>query len=343
LLTLTLILSSLLILYACLLLVEPFLPALTWALALAVLANPVHEWLRRRVRRRNVAAGLTVLFVILILIGPGFLLLQQLVDQASEGIGKLGSQDGGWRIVPERVPQLAPLWRWAESNINLGQEIKRAQEALRARLPALLTGSLWAGAQLLIALFALFYFFRDRGRVLRGLRSLIPLSESEADEVFQRIADTVYGTVYGHLAVAGVQGLLGGLMFWWLDLPAPVLWGFVMAIVAVVPVLGPFVIWAPAAIYLALEGSWGKALVLTGWGTVVVGLIDNLLYPMLVGNRMRLHTLPVFLAIVGGLIVFGAAGLVLGPVILALAVALVDIWRRRTAGGQTAEEALEPG
>lgn len=343
LLTLTLVAASLLILYVCLLLVKPFLPALTWALALAVVAGPVHEWLRRRIQRRDLAAGLAVFVVTLLIIGPGFLLLHRLVDQAGEGIARLEDQPGPWSALPQQLPRLAPLWRWAESHLNVRQEMARVQEALRARLPSLLTGSLWAVAQLLVSLFALFYFFRDRGRVLRGLRSLVPLSHEEADEVFQRVRDTVYGTVYGHLAVAGVQGLLGGLMFWWLGLPAPVLWGFVMALAAVVPVLGPFVVWVPAAVYLVLDGSWGKGLILTAWGTLVVSLIDNLLYPILVGNRMRLHTLPVFLAIVGGLIVFGAAGLVLGPVVLALAAALVDIWRRRTAGGQTAEEAIEPG
>ncbi len=150
--------------------------------------------------------------------------------------------------------------------------------------------------------------------------------------------DTIYATIYGTVAVALVQGALGGLMFWWLGLPAPLLWGKVMALLAIVPIFGAFVVWIPAAIFLALEGSWGKALILVAWGGIVIALIDNLLYPSLVGNKLRLHTVPVFIAIVGGLAVFGAAGVVLGPVTLALAVALIDIWRRRTAGGGAAEE-----
>ena len=113
-----------------------------------------------------------------------------------------------------------------------------------------------------------------------------------------------------------------------------------MALFAVVPVLGTFVVWVPAALFLALEGHWGKALILTAWGGIIVASIDNLLYPTLVGQRMRLHTLPVFIAILGGLALFGAVGLVLGPVTLAVTVALIDIWRRRTAGGHTAEEGV---
>ncbi|MDQ3253120.1 MAG: AI-2E family transporter, partial [Acidobacteriota bacterium] len=200
------------------------------------------------------------------------------------------------------------------------------------------SGSLYAIAGLLITLFLLFYFFRDKRKILGALRRLVPLSDDETDKVFRRVQDTIYATIYGTVAVALVQGALGGLMFWWLGLPAPLLWGTVMALLAIVPIFGAFVVWIPAAIFLALEGSWGKALILTAWGGIVIALIDNLLYPVLVGNKLRLHTVPVFIAIVGGLTVFGAAGVVLGPVTLALAVALIDIWRRRTAGGGAAEE-----
>jgi predicted PurR-regulated permease PerM len=166
------------------------------------------------------------------------------------------------------------------------------------------------------------------------------LSDDEADALLRRTSDTIRATVFGTVVVAIVQGALGGLMFWLLGLPAALLWGVVMAVLALIPVLGAFVVWVPAAIFLAVEGSWGKALLLTGWGTLVVGTIDNLLYPVLVGNKLRLHTVPVFFAIVGGLIVFGAAGVILGPVILAVTLGLVDVWKRRTRGGHVAEEAV---
>ena len=120
-------------------------------------------------------------------------------------------------------------------------------------------------------------------------------------------------------------------MFWWLGLPAPLLWGVVMALLAVVPVLGAFVVWIPAALFLAMEGSWGKALILTVWGAVVVGTIDNLLRPFLVGKRLKLHTILAFISVVGGLILFGPAGLILGPVALTVTTVLLEIWRSRTA------------
>ena len=120
-------------------------------------------------------------------------------------------------------------------------------------------------------------------------------------------------------------------MFWWLGLLVPLLWGLVMGLLAVVPVLGAFIIWIPAAVFLLLEGSPWKALVLAVWGAVVVGGIDNLLYPMLVGNRLNMHTVVAFFSIVGGLMVFGGSGLILGPVIFTVTRFLLEIWRSRNA------------
>ncbi len=169
------------------------------------------------------------------------------------------------------------------------------------RVTRFVAGSAWALVELLLTLFVLFYLFRDRRKALGTLRSLVPLSEREADEVFTRVSDTIHATVYGTLVVAAVQGALGGLIFWWLGLPAPILWGTVMGLLAIVPVLGAFIIWVPVALFLAATGQWGKAAILIAWGGIVIALIDNLLYPILVGKRLRLHTVPVFFAIVGAL------------------------------------------
>jgi predicted PurR-regulated permease PerM len=308
-------------------------------LALAVVAHPLHSWIERRLRRDNVAAGVAVVLVAVAIVGPTVLLTQRLGREVAWGVAWVQSEypSGPWRAALERHPQLASVLSWFGENIDVGGAAERLSATLSANISSVLTGSVWAIAELLITLFALFYFFRDRRPALRVLRSLVPLSEAEIEEVFRRVADTIYATVYGTLAVALVQGLLGGLMFWVLGLPAALLWGALMALLAIVPVLGAFIVWAPAAFFLALTGSWGKAVVLTVWGVGVVSLIDNLLYPILVGRRLRLHTLPVFIAIVGGIPLFGSAGVILGPVALAVTVALVDIWRRRTVGGRAAE------
>ena len=342
-LVLVLIVATGLAVYLCYQLARPFLPALAWAMALAVVAHPLHSWLLRRIPRPNLAAGLAVGLVAVAIVGPTLLVTQQLVREVAKGVAWLQSDGAArhWQAMLEAYPRLATGLAWVGAEVDVRGAVARVSTALTSGASVVVSGSAWAIAELLITFFALFYFFRDRRPVLRGMRSLVPLSEGEIDAVFARIIDTLYATVYGTLAVALVQGCLGGLMFWALGLPAALLWGAVMAVLAVVPLLGAFLVWVPAALFLVLEGSWGKALILAAWGGLVVSLIDNLLYPILVGQRLRLHTLPVFIAIVGGLAYFGSAGLVLGPVTLAVTVALVEIWRRRTAGGRAAETGVD--
>jgi predicted PurR-regulated permease PerM len=323
----------------CLLLARPFLGSLAWALALAIVAHPLHRWFKRRMGNANVASGAAVIIIALLIIGPALFVVQNVVLEAGAGLKTIeaGMQSGEWRAAIERNPRLAPALRTLETHGQLSAQAQALAGSVGGRLSKIVTGSAWAVVELLLTLFLLFYFFRDREKALTALRGLVPLSDHETDDVFARVGDTMHATVFGTLLVALVQGTLGGLMFWWLGLPAPILWGAVMALLAIVPVLGAFVIWMPAAIAVALSGQWGKAAILLVWGGVVIALIDNLLYPILVGKKLRLHTVPVFIAIVGGLAVFGAPGLILGPVVLALTDAIVQIWRRRTAGGGTAE------
>jgi predicted PurR-regulated permease PerM len=329
--------------YLCYKLAQPFLPALAWALALAVVAHPLHEWIARRTNRANVEAAVAVAVVAVVLIAPTVFVARRLGREAVAGAQtiKSGIDEGRWRSRLMSNGRLAPLVTWIEEQAEFREEIQQATSNVSAYIASFVAGSIRALTELFITLFALFFFFRDRRVILGALRSLVPLSNAETDEVYARVGDTIYATVYGTLVVAIVQGALGGLMFWWLGLPSPLLWGTIMALLAIVPVLGAFVVWVPAAIFLALHGNWGKAIILTAWGGIFIALIDNLLYPVLVGKRLRLHTLPVFFAIVGGIFLFGGSGLILGPVVLAITMALIDIWRLRTAGGRAAEESVK--
>lgn len=345
LLVLVLAAATLLLIYLCWLIARPFLAPLAWALALGVVARPVHVWIARRVGNRSLSAAIAVMVIAVMIIAPATFVCHQMVQEASAGLKNIQAQleSGEWRRQLAQSPQVAGIVSALEQQGDIAGQVQAAAKDAAGRLSGVVAGSVLAVVELLLTLFILFFFFRDRAVVLGALRSLVPLSRGETDDVFRRVDDTVHATIYGTLTVAAIQGALGGLMFWWLGLPAPVLWGAVMALPAVVPVLGAFVVWVPAAIFLGLSGHWGKAAILAAWGSLVIGLIDNLLYPILVGKRLRLHTLPVFIAIVGGLALFGAAGLILGPLVLALTDAILEIWRRRTAHGQTAESATTEG
>lgn len=328
-----------LLLFLCGMLVRPFFAPIAWALALAVVAHPLHSWIASRIKSPEIAAGLAVFAICVIIVAPAVFVAHNIIQEATKGVRTIQAsvESGAWREQITRIPHAESVLSAVEHQIDLGSELKAAAADLGKHLPGMLTGPAWAIVEFFLTLFVLFYFFRDRHKALGALRSVVPLSEPETDDVIKRVSDTIHATIFGTLAVAVVQGALGGLMFWWLGLPAPVLWGAMMALLALVPMLGASIIWVPAAVFLALNGQWGKAIMLTAWGGIVVALIDNLLYPVFVGKRLRLHTAPVFFSIVGGLAVFGAVGLILGPVILALTDAILQVWRHRTAHGKPAE------
>ena len=317
----------------CLALLAPFFPALTWAITLAVVAAPVNRELAHRTRSRTGAALLAVLLIALLLIIPGSFLFIQAVK---EGIGAVD-----WvrrEFDPTSLARLGnkPLWlrpliERAISNLDLGATTNRVAGMVAGYLSSMLASSVRVFTTMFIASFALFFFFRDSGSCITAVRKYAPLSDEELDIVLPRIADVIHATIYGKFAASAAQGLLGGLAFWFLGLPAPLLWGCAMGMISLIPVLGPPLIWAPAAIVLAQQGHWGKAIILAAWGTLVVGLVDNLLYPILVGDRLRMHPLVIFFSVFGGVVLFGFSGLVLGPLTIAVTIALVEVWRLRTS------------
>jgi predicted PurR-regulated permease PerM len=307
------------------------MPALTLALALAVMFLPLQRWLEARLKRPSLAALVAVTLIGLIVLIPMTFVGQRLVLQAVNGAQLIETKvsSGEWRRALEAHPLLASLPDRIERQIDLAGTIKSLTTWLSTTAGSIVKGSMLQVISLCVTFYLLFFMLRDRRTALRSLRSHSPFTEPEIDRLVRRVGETIHATIYGLLVVSFVQGLLGGLMFWWLGLPAPLLWGVVMALLAVVPILGAFVVWLPAALFLLVEGSAGKALMLVLWGMLVVGTIDNLLRPMLVGNRLKLHTALAFISVVGGLLLFGPAGIILGPVALTVTAALLEIWRSR--------------
>src|SRR6478672_6879224 len=318
-------------LYLCYRMASPFLPALAWALALALLLVPMQRWLEPRLHSPGLAAGLLVVVAGLVVVFPALLVGDRLLDEAASGASAVAAlvDSGQWRHHLGDYPLLAPMADWVERQFNLPDTVNAITSWLTRTVASLARESALQVIGMVLTLYLLFFFLRDRRAILASIAALSPLTPADTTRMFGDVDDTVHATVYGTLIVAMVQGILGGLMFWWLGLPSALLWGVLMALLAVVPVLGAFIVWIPAAVFLLLDGNGGKALVLTLWGVIVVGGIDNVLYPILVGRRLKMHTLLAFVSIVGGLIVFGSSGLILGPVIFAVTRVLLEIWNRR--------------
>lgn len=326
-----LIVASVVIAYLCYLVLLPFLPALIWAIALTIVAMPLHRYLDRKLRRRTLASTITVVLLTVCLIVPLVVIMQQLVSEATGAVKAIQATD--WRAKLDAFliahPRLAPAFDWVRGHVQLDQYVRNAAGTAGSAIPAAFAGSLSGLTQLAIALFTTFFLLRDSEYFLRLLRGFIPLSEVETDDILERVKATVDASIRGRILIAAIQGALGGLMFWFLGIPGPLLWGTVMAVFALVPMLGAFIVWVPAAIYLLATGEATKAIVLIVWGAVVIGTADNFLYPMLVGKDLRLHTITIFFAVLGGVAAFGASGLVMGPVIFALGDALIEVWNRR--------------
>jgi predicted PurR-regulated permease PerM len=319
-------------LYLCFEIVAPFVPAMAGALALAVLFAPLHRWLERRFGAGNLATTATVLVVALIVVVPVLVVASRLINELGRGAGSIQAmvESGSWRAAFDKHALLAPVGHWLDRQVDLVAVVAPVAGWLTSTGTSLVKGSMVQAISVVLVFYLLFYMLRDRAAALQSLHSLSPLSPQDMSQLFSNVSDTVHATIYGTLVMAVVQGALGGLMFWWLGLPEPLVWGVVMGLLAVVPVLGAFVIWVPAALFLALDGHVGSALLLAAWGAIVVGGIDNLLYPMLVGNRLKIHTAVAFVSIVGGLIIFGPAGVILGPVVFTVTRLLLQVWRRPT-------------
>jgi predicted PurR-regulated permease PerM len=185
-----------------------------------------------------------------------------------------------------------------------------------------------------VAVFVLYYLFRDRDAFLEELRDLLPLSEDESNFLMTRVADSVHATLYATVVTSLIDAVAFGLTFWVTGIPSPVLWSVVMFLLSLLPVLGAGLIWVPATIYLATNGNWLGASGLVVVGIVTGAFIDNILYARLAGGRMRMHNVPVLIAFLGGLAVFGVSGMVLGPAIVAVTEALLRLWKQRLASNQ---------
>jgi predicted PurR-regulated permease PerM len=308
------------------LIAEPYLESLTWALVLAILFIRPHRWFESHLGP-NSAAGMSVAAVALIVVAPLLLIGDRLIREALNGVAYVQTavSQGKWGSFLEAHPWL----RWVGDRVDVPTLASRGGEFFTNLGASVLKQSTGQVITIVLAFYMLFFFLRDRNAAIDALARVSPFSRIETGKLMLRVRDTIHATIYGTLAVAVLQGTLGGIAFWWLGFPSAALWAVVMTVVSIIPVLGSFIIWIPATIYLALEDRWADAIALGLWGGVVISTADNVLRPMFVGESLRLHTAPAFVAMLGGLQLFGAAGLILGPVAFTMTTLMLEFWRRR--------------
>lgn len=316
----------------------PFYGAILWGFIIALLATPMQRWLLARMPSHATRAALLTILVVLLVVVLPFVLIA--VSMAAEATGMYQRMQSG-ELNPARYLRAVfdglPAWVGSVlDQLGLGNF-----DQLQARVSALLsqgskfiaTHALSVGqvtfdfvANLFITLYLAFFLIRDGDKVLGLVRQGIPLSDGHKRELWLKFTTVIRATVKGNLLVAALQGALGGVAFWVLGITAPVLWAVLMAFLSLLPAVGAGLVWVPVAIYLLLQGALWKSLALVAWGVLVVGLVDNLLRPVLVGKDTRLPDYVVLITTLGGMAVMGINGFVVGPTMAAMFFAVWHIY-----------------
>lgn len=221
-LVIVLVAATALLLILCWQLVQPFMGPIAWAFALAVVAHPLHGWIACRIDKPGLAASLAVFTIAVVIVAPAIFVGNSIVREAATGVKGIqsGLQDGKWREQLARSPRLGGALSAIEQQVNLGSQLQGMSAEVGKRISQVVTGSAWAVVELLLTLFVIFYLFRDRRKALATLRSLVPLSERETDEVFSRVSDTIHATIYGTLVVAAEVAWIKGANGWNIKKPA---------------------------------------------------------------------------------------------------------------------------
>ncbi len=320
----------------------PFLIPLAWAAIFTVMFYPIHRRVAQRVRGANRAALVSTLLLAALIVTPGLLVFGAVASQAVDMAQWVQAEWSQGRMplqqVWDRLPARRALSWLAAHNVSTEDLTTFVSEKLQ-QLAGFLAGQVGRLARnvavlvfdLFVTLFATFYLFRDGAAVLGRLRQVLPLEESTRERMMATTYNVLYASVFSGIVVAAVQGLLGGVLFWMLGLGAPVLWGMVMAFLSFLPLVGPWMIWVPAGVYLLVQGAYGKAVVLAIGGGLVVSMADNVLRPILLSGRTQMNGLLVFISILGGVAAFGLLGIVLGPILMALADAVVETYASEPA------------
>jgi predicted PurR-regulated permease PerM len=328
-------------LYLCWLMLRPFIAVLAWAAVLVVVFHPVHKRLLARTKRPATSALLSCLLVIVTILLPLTLIAFALVHELSSFGQNLQANVSS--LLDPNSPVTGRFLGWLGQYVDIEQlrsqdflveRLKGMSGAIAGRTLGFVGGVVGVVIEVFFVIFTMYYLFRDGDRIVNALPDVLPLEREQSERIFARTREVISASLYGVLVIAAIQGTLGGLAFWALGLPSPLVWALVMTLLAMIPMAGAFIVWVPAAIFLAVSGFWVKAIILTVWGTLVIGTIDNFLRPKLVGEKTKLHELFIFFSVLGGLRVFGVLGIVLGPVVLAITLALLDVFRQAEKSGE---------
>ena len=314
----------------------PFWLPLFWAAVIASIFSPLYRRVRSAIKSPGTSAAIVLLVIILGIILPAGLIGRMLIAESMDVYASLGK--GGGDIAGEvqrlmdavrHIPLLdkLPVNKdfWAEKIFQVARD---TSNYFFSHLTGLTQDTLTFLAKLAVMFYALFFFLRDGEKVLKGIIDFFPLGHKRGEMLYERFTATARATLKVTLIIGGLQGALGGLIFLVTGIEGALIWGVVMVPLSIVPGVGCSIVWAPAGIIMLLTGHLWKGTVILAFGFLVIGMIDNLLRPLLLGKDIQMSSLLIFLSILGGIMLFGFSGFLVGPMITSLFLAMGDMYGR---------------
>jgi predicted PurR-regulated permease PerM len=317
----------------------PYFGAIFWGAVLAILFAPFHRMIVLKLgKKRPVVAALTTLGICLVLvILPMILIAISLAQEGTAMYQKVASREIDVGIFLQKIFTALPAWaheimaRFGMDNIatlqtKLSDAAVQGSKFIATNVLAIGMNAFDFIVSFFVMLYLLFFLLKDGAPLAALIQRAIPLSAEHKQLLFDKFTTVIRATVKGNFLVAGAQGALGGLAFWMLGVQGALLWAVVMAFFSLLPAVGAAIIWAPVAVYLLITGAIWKGVALTAFGVLVIGLVDNVLRPILVGKDIKMPDYLVLISTIGGMAIFGLNGFVIGPVVAALFIALWDIF-----------------
>jgi predicted PurR-regulated permease PerM len=323
--------ATAIVIYLCVLMLEPFFLVIAWSTVLAIVSYPLYRQIARKTGRPTLSALITSALVVLVVVVP---LLFVAGLAMSQFLSVAQSLQDRFRDAPNSA-----LFAWTSSHLRIdgstvagwvqrhGSELAGTAGQYTLTLAGTVTGGIVSFGFTIIALFLLLC---EADAIVALIPELLPFDPVRSRELLTRLKDVVNGSVYGVVVTALIYGALGGLYFWLLGVPSAALWGMVTVFTSVLPVVGGTIVWGPGAVYLAVNGHWLRAIVLAIASSLSFSGVDHILRPRLVAGRIGLSQLVMFFALLGGLHVFGVLGIVLGPVVFAAGGSIIQILREPT-------------
>ncbi len=316
---------------------RPFLSPIAWAVVFGIVFYPLYAFILRWVPWKSLASLITVLIIVTVIIGPFSYFIVLLVAELKHlsdylASGQLSSLKDALQhpTVSALINRLTGTFGISEAEIDASivDYLSRFGKELLAQVTRGAGNLIALAVNFIFMIFSIFFMFKDGSTFLQKIRDYMPFSEEEKSLLAAQMRDIVISTIYGGVVVAIAQGIIGGIAFSVLGIPSPVLWGFAISIASFIPLIGSMAVWGPAVIYLFAHGSVANAFALFFIGIFGISMIDYLLRPVIIGSRTKMHVLVILFSVLGGIQLFGLIGLVMGPLVLAVFVSVVKIFRK---------------